>query len=343
MAAEICLRLKLSNDERERVEWLVEKHQILADARQMRTSKLKTLLAHPGIRELLALHRADALASGRTDDHVEYCEQLLREWTAADLEPAAAADRPRPEADGPGAGADLQAAARRRARGAAGRHDQDGGGGARASGTAAERVEGRRAVIAACTVLARAWAEALASPARRRGPSFPGVGELVRRHRPLRPVQHQQPLRRVIAADVVSTNRAEPTFARPVRCGRRMRTECGRRGASAPLPSTRLPQKASHSKPSSGSGEVWPWEAQFVERRVMRDYNSLCRRFQASAEVLLQFRHDARGELNVVERPAHEVGVVVAAARETFALQAMFFGRKAPPQFRRAPRNSRTS
>ena len=87
MASEVCLRLKTSNEERERVEWLVEKHQILADVRQMRTSKLKTLLAHPGIQELLALHRADALASGRADDHVVYCEQLLREWSAADLNP----------------------------------------------------------------------------------------------------------------------------------------------------------------------------------------------------------------------------------------------------------------
>ena len=78
MASEICLRLKTSNEERERVEWLVEKHQILADARQMRTSKLKTLLAHPGIHELLALHRADALASGRRDEHVVYCERLLQ-------------------------------------------------------------------------------------------------------------------------------------------------------------------------------------------------------------------------------------------------------------------------
>ncbi len=85
MASEICLRLKTSNEERERVEWLVEKHQILADARQMKTSKLKTLLAHPGIHELLALHRADAVASGRSDEHVAYCERLLREWSEADL------------------------------------------------------------------------------------------------------------------------------------------------------------------------------------------------------------------------------------------------------------------
>jgi poly(A) polymerase len=87
LASEISQRLKLSNADRERVEWLVEKHQILCDARQMRTSKLKALLVHPGIRELLDLHRADALAWGHSTDHVEYCEYLLREWTEADLDP----------------------------------------------------------------------------------------------------------------------------------------------------------------------------------------------------------------------------------------------------------------
>jgi poly(A) polymerase len=53
----------------------------------MRPSKLKQTLADPGIRELLALHRADALASNRSTDHVDYCEQLLSQWTAADLDP----------------------------------------------------------------------------------------------------------------------------------------------------------------------------------------------------------------------------------------------------------------
>jgi poly(A) polymerase len=87
LASEISLRLKLSNAERERIEWLVEKHQFLCDARQMKTSKLKLTLHHAGIRELLALHRADALASGRGTDHVDYCESLLREWSEADLNP----------------------------------------------------------------------------------------------------------------------------------------------------------------------------------------------------------------------------------------------------------------
>ncbi len=87
LAGEISARLRLSNEERERIEWLVEKHQYLGDARVMKWSKLKPILAHPGIRELLALHRADALASERSLDHVDYCEQLLREWTAEDLTP----------------------------------------------------------------------------------------------------------------------------------------------------------------------------------------------------------------------------------------------------------------
>jgi tRNA nucleotidyltransferase/poly(A) polymerase len=87
LATDICLRLKLSNDERERIEWLVEKHQFLCDVHAMRTSKLKVTLNHPGIHELLALHRADALASGRSTEHVDYCEKLLREWTTIDLNP----------------------------------------------------------------------------------------------------------------------------------------------------------------------------------------------------------------------------------------------------------------
>lgn len=88
MAAVIGQRLKLSNAERERVEWLVQKHQYLRDAKQMRPSQLKTILAHPGVHELLALHRADALAAGSSTEHVDYCEQLLKEWTADDLNPS---------------------------------------------------------------------------------------------------------------------------------------------------------------------------------------------------------------------------------------------------------------
>lgn len=87
MASEICRRLKLSNADRQLIEWLVEKHQYLADAPSMRPAKLKTILAHPHSADLLALHRADALASGRSCEHVEYCERLLRAWSAEELSP----------------------------------------------------------------------------------------------------------------------------------------------------------------------------------------------------------------------------------------------------------------
>ncbi|MSQ94387.1 MAG: CCA tRNA nucleotidyltransferase [Gemmataceae bacterium] len=87
MADEIALRLKLSNAERERIVWLVEKHQYLADAKKMRPSKLKVILSDPGIHELLALHRADALATPKSIEHVEYCEQLLHQWSPQDLNP----------------------------------------------------------------------------------------------------------------------------------------------------------------------------------------------------------------------------------------------------------------
>jgi poly(A) polymerase len=53
----------------------------------MKQSKLKPVLAHPGIEELLALHRADALACGRDTEHVAFCERCLREWPPEELDP----------------------------------------------------------------------------------------------------------------------------------------------------------------------------------------------------------------------------------------------------------------
>jgi poly(A) polymerase len=87
MAGRICQRLKLSNAERERVEWLVGMHIYLCDAPRMKASKLKPVLAHAGIRELLTLHRADAVAWNRSVEHVEFCERKLAEWSAAELTP----------------------------------------------------------------------------------------------------------------------------------------------------------------------------------------------------------------------------------------------------------------
>jgi len=88
MAEAIADRLRLSTAEKTRIAWLVEKHQYLADAPTMRASKLKPILIHPGIRELLELHRADAIASGKNLDHVAFCERMLRDTPPEELNPS---------------------------------------------------------------------------------------------------------------------------------------------------------------------------------------------------------------------------------------------------------------
>ncbi|OWK40256.1 CCA tRNA nucleotidyltransferase [Fimbriiglobus ruber] len=90
MTAEIAKRLRLSNAEAARLTWLVERHQYLSDAPTMRPSRLKPILIHPGIGELLALHRADAIATGRNTAHVDFCERVLRETPPEELNPAPA-------------------------------------------------------------------------------------------------------------------------------------------------------------------------------------------------------------------------------------------------------------
>ena len=87
IAERLSRSLKLANAERERIAWLVEYHQYLGEATRLRESKLKRILAEPGIEDLLALHRADALASTGDASHVDYCEAYLREQPAGPINP----------------------------------------------------------------------------------------------------------------------------------------------------------------------------------------------------------------------------------------------------------------
>jgi poly(A) polymerase len=87
IAANLCHQLRLSNTDRDRITWLVEFHQYLGEAKTLRESKLKRILAEPGIEELLALHRADALASTGDTSQVDYCEFYLREEPAGPVNP----------------------------------------------------------------------------------------------------------------------------------------------------------------------------------------------------------------------------------------------------------------
>ncbi len=87
IANDLCRKLKLSNAERERILWLVEYHQYLGEAKRLRESKLKKMLAMPGIEELLALHRADALASFGECSQVEYCEYYMQAQPTGPINP----------------------------------------------------------------------------------------------------------------------------------------------------------------------------------------------------------------------------------------------------------------
>lgn len=86
-ADEIARRLRFSNAERARVAWLVAQHRSLVGAKGLRESALKRLLASPGIDELLALHRADALARTGEAQHVDFCERYLRDQPDGPINP----------------------------------------------------------------------------------------------------------------------------------------------------------------------------------------------------------------------------------------------------------------
>jgi poly(A) polymerase len=79
--------LKLSNADRERIRWLVEYQQSLGEASKLRESKLKRILAHPGIDDLLSLHRAIALASTGDTQQIDFCEHYLKVEPAGPINP----------------------------------------------------------------------------------------------------------------------------------------------------------------------------------------------------------------------------------------------------------------
>ncbi len=130
MAEELCWRLKLSTAERKRIVWLVEKHQYLADARQLQAEQAEGN-AQPS-RHRRAVGAAPCRCAGERPG--QRSRDVLRGAAGAngrdaDLIAAAAVDGRRSQAARPGAGAAVQDAARRGARGAARWHDRQRGGG----------------------------------------------------------------------------------------------------------------------------------------------------------------------------------------------------------------------
>ncbi len=76
-AEAICRRWRLSNDEVERVAWLVRHHLDLREARAMPWPRLQRLLIKAGIQELLDLHAADMAVVGLETDSLAFCREML--------------------------------------------------------------------------------------------------------------------------------------------------------------------------------------------------------------------------------------------------------------------------
>jgi poly(A) polymerase len=82
VAGAIARRLKLSNDEKDRIEWLVANRAGLRNASNLKPSARHSYLTHPGTSDLLALIRAE----GRFED-AEFCTHLLRTTPREVLDP----------------------------------------------------------------------------------------------------------------------------------------------------------------------------------------------------------------------------------------------------------------
>ncbi|MBZ5547486.1 MAG: CCA tRNA nucleotidyltransferase [Acidobacteriia bacterium] len=77
MAAEICRRLRFSNDETDQILALVDNHMRFADVQRMKRSTLKKFLRLPGFDEHMELHRIDCLSSNGIVESYEYVREKL--------------------------------------------------------------------------------------------------------------------------------------------------------------------------------------------------------------------------------------------------------------------------
>ena len=87
MAAEICRRLRFSNDESDQILALVNNHMRFADVQRMKESTLKKFLRLPAFDEHLELHRIDCLSSNGITESYEYASEKLRTTTPEAIRP----------------------------------------------------------------------------------------------------------------------------------------------------------------------------------------------------------------------------------------------------------------
>jgi poly(A) polymerase len=85
--AAVARRLRLSNEQREEIVWLVEHQHALDGAETFPAARLKRLLAQPLAIELLAIRRAADLAEHRTSASVEFTVGYLQSTSPEEINP----------------------------------------------------------------------------------------------------------------------------------------------------------------------------------------------------------------------------------------------------------------
>ncbi len=83
----LCRRLKLSNDEIDRIEWVVEHQDDLHQASELSQAQLKRTLSHRYAADLLQSMRAEANVIGKHAESAKFCTQFLKETPAVELNP----------------------------------------------------------------------------------------------------------------------------------------------------------------------------------------------------------------------------------------------------------------
>jgi poly(A) polymerase len=84
---DVCRRLKLSNDEIDRITWLVDHQLDLADAPSLPLSRLKRTLAHPYHLDLINLLRVRLLATESSLQPVLFCDEYLLQTPSSVIDP----------------------------------------------------------------------------------------------------------------------------------------------------------------------------------------------------------------------------------------------------------------
>ena len=87
IAADICRRLRFSNEETAQILALVHNHMRFADTPRMKTATLKRFFRLDRFEEHLALHRMDCLASSGNLDHYNFARERYENMPAEEVHP----------------------------------------------------------------------------------------------------------------------------------------------------------------------------------------------------------------------------------------------------------------